>query len=380
MLLNKNLIKLIQATFFISLLLSPHYASALELADIEFEPRFHLSSAYDDNIGYERSDTKKDWITYVSPGLTAAYEAEHTSWTADFEVTREMFAKYNDFDCTAENLKFNISQEISRRDRIQLYETFSHSYEPANIQAAFGRTLGRYSYYTNDIVVEYVRDISRSRQLTAFYANGINDFGQENSDDSSIHTAGCELRQAFSSARSGRLHYEYCLRDFRKTPEVKRHRLYAGGRQYLTKQLYLDADIGLDQLTACTGSDYTRPYFRFSLTDSVNDRADVSLALTKEYSMCPYTEDLFDNWEVSSRLSWTPWKRTGFTLTGFYGEGSYLISAIEERLAGTEATIFHELKENIILHLTYSYSRVSSSDDEREYEKNRILLGVKYLF
>ncbi|MDD5775356.1 MAG: outer membrane beta-barrel protein, partial [Candidatus Omnitrophica bacterium] len=181
------------------MLLSLRNAIAFDVSEIEITPQISVSETYDDNISYASAHEQADFITMISPGISAAYDAKDFRWDMYADITQQMFASYDEHDNTAENLKFNASAELSKQDRVSLSEKFSHTYEPVSFDEAFGRTLGRYSYYTNSIVVEYIRDINSQCSARVSYGYQTDQFSKRTSADSFMNTAAARFDYALSS-------------------------------------------------------------------------------------------------------------------------------------------------------------------------------------
>lgn len=120
--------------------------------------------------------------------------------------------------------------------------------------------------------------------------------------------------------------------------------------------------------------------FLASLTDEINENTRARLSFIKEYSLNPYSEDVFDNWEVSASLDTAITKRLLSRVSVFYGDGKYIAADITDSLGGAKAGLSYELKKNMKLDVDYSYTKVISSDDSREFDKNSASCGLRMDF
>ena len=112
----------------------------------------------------------------------------------------------------------------------------------------------------------------------------------------------------------------------------------------------------------------------------IDENTYASLSFAKEYQTNPNTEDLFDYRQAAIRFGRKISRRLTYFLSGFYGEGEYIALNITDRLRGANVVISYNLKKNLELKLTHTYSDTQSTIDTREYTKNVTSLGLNMKF
>lgn len=355
-------------------------ASAFDYRDIDMSLRAGISETYDDNITSVHENEKEDFITTLSLGLGAKLEGKTRSLNLAANVTQQLFADYDNFNNTSQDLTIDFQQEFSKYDRISLRDTFTHTYEPRSFEDAFGRTTGRYSYYRNRFSLDYTRDIAKQLSLSARYANEVDEISRKDLSDSSLNRAGLEATYFLSSATILLCFYDFTYRDFDPGASASTNTIAAGLRHYLTSQLYLDAQAGLDLINSYNDEGYCRPLIQASLTSDIDENSRAAISFSKRYYTNAYTQDLFDYWKVLATFTRQLFKRLSCSLSGFYGKGEYVAANITDKLRGASIGLTYDLTKKIKANLGYTYSNVDSTQATREYTKNRIYLKLSMEF
>lgn len=355
-------------------------AQAYEIKGTEITPLAGIEETYDDNIAFTKAGKEDDFFTTLSAGITADYKDKLKSWGINANVHRQIFAQKRSFNNTSEDVTVIFSEELTKYQRVNLKNAFTHTYEPASFQESFGRTSGRYSYYMNQFHLEYARELSKQRTFSAAYSNEINEFRRAGQDDSFENSLSAQLDMDLNSTSDVLLLYKFSARDFNSGGNAFQNTLAAGFKQYLTKQLSYNAQAGIDFISSYSDKNYIRPLFSFALTDEIDDKTSVGLEFLKETSKNPYIADIFDSRKAGLSLTRQLSEKSSFTISGFYGQGKYPESAISDRLAGAEASYTYELSKRTELNLSYLYSKIGSTDESREYKKNGLSLGLRAEF
>jgi len=379
-LINKGFIKVLTKSMFIMacICLFDTGAYAFEVSEIEISPGLTVYESYDDNKSYASSHELGDFITKVSPGVSAAYDAKDFRWDLYADITQVMFSRNSEFDNTSENLKFNGEIELSKHDRVSLAENFAHTYEPVSFEQAFGRTLGRYSYYTNNIVVEYIRDINSQCSASVSYGHQTDQFSNRTAEDSFMNTVGVRFDYAVTSWATAFVLDEFSKREYERGSDVSRNRTAVGIKHNITKQLSYTAQAGIDCIDA--GRDYSKPLISISVADKINEATEAAISYIKEYALSQYEQDCFNSWQTSAKLFKQASARFRYTLGLFYGEGKYASAAFNERFIGSEVSCDYSLNKNMDIVASYVFSKVISGDADQEYVKNRVMTGLKAKF
>ena len=342
--------------------------------------RASISEAYDDNITFVHEGEKEGFITNLSLGFDVEYEGKTRSFELITNINQQIFTNYDDFNNTSQDLSLNFQQEFSKFSRISIRNVFSHTYEPRSFEDAFGRTRGRYSYYRNRLNLAYIRDVTKQLSITARYINEIDEISRQDLSDSYLNTAGIGATYFLNSVTSFLFSYDFSHRDFDPGSDATINTIAAGMRYYLTKQLYFDIKAGIDLIHSYSDRDYSKPLIQASLTNDIDENSLVNISFTKRYYTNAYTEDLFDYWQTSVTFRRQLFRRLGCVFSGFYGEGEYIATNITDKLQGASIGFTYDLSRKLKANLSYSYSKVDSTIETREYTKNTVLLGLTMEF
>ena len=365
---------------FIPAAVFPRSAMAQDFQDIELKPQATVSATFDDNLHNSHENTKSDFITAVSAGLSLGYKDPLKSFSATASATRQFFSRYSSLDNTSGDLGFSYARELSYYDRISLSEKFSTAYEAASFEEQFGRTLGRYRYYANEIIVEYIRDIAKQTQARAFYSNVIDAFSISGISDSYTNALGLQVDHDLSSQTTVLGAYELSRRSFKDGPDAMRSRVIAGLQQDLTKQLSMEATAGVDCLDSYRDDTLFKPYVSLRLANEFDSLTGAGVSFVRQYDLNPFAEDIFKEWRLSADFTRQPVKKFSYTASCFIGEGQYVASGLTDRLLGAGLECFYRLSEKVKLAASYQYSTVDSNQEDREYDKHKLSLGLRMEF
>ncbi len=355
-------------------------AGAMELSDVNWTPNVSLRGTYDDNITSAETDEKSDYITELALGLTAVYEQKTASFKAEATLGHQFFSDYSGYDNTWEKFKVEYKKDISKFKRVVVSDTFSHTYEPQDFAEELGRTAGRYSYYRNRFSLRGEKDMSKQRTVSLEYSFDTDNSGASGSADSLMHRLRAENLYMVDSSLILLAGYEFSWRDFDPGPSARSHTLSGGARKYFTPQLYTDIGAGIQYSRNYNNNDEFSPYLSLLVTDELDATTRLRLSGTKQYYTNSYTADLFDYWQVQAQIDKQIYERLSANCSLYYGEGEYIDMGITDKVTGFSAGLSYELKKNVTLNLDYRYSQTDSTVQGREYERNRIALGVQMRF
>lgn len=354
--------------------------AAYRIGNTDVVVRAGLIERYDDNITYANTNKKKDFSTDLSIGFDVQQEAKLRSLRLNGNVNSEIFSKYNKYNNTSEDFTAEFFNEVSKYQRFSLKDTFLHAYEPRSFEDEFGRTNGRYSYYRNKLNCAYKHDITEQFNAGFGYSNEVDDFSRSDLSDSYMNKAALSSEYALSSATLIESAYSFEARDFDPGNNAYTNTVSLGLRQYLTKQVYIDAITGVDFIRSYDRTDYTKPLFNIMLTDELNETLQTRLAFNKQYYTNAYSDNVFDYWKVSGELKRRIMERLAVSGAGFYGKGKYPQSDITDDLTGGSISFIYDIRDNIKGSLAYNYSRTVSNIETREYTRNNIDLNIRIDF
>lgn len=339
-----------------------------------------LRESFDDNITFTKEDKKQDFITTARVGLEAVYEGKNRSLQLSGNILQNTFLDHINFNSLAQDFALDFVNELSKRDRLMLSDTFSRAEEPRSFEDALGSTSGRYRIQKNKFSLGYAREISSQYGLQASYTNALNSYSRQDLADSYLNSLGFQLGYRQSSTLSFSGTYDFTYRYFDPGSHALTNALGALARANLTSQLYLDANAGISFLTSYDKSRHIKPYLGIAVTDEFDQNTRVTLSLTKRYDTNSYSQDLFGYWQASCGLTRKLTRRLEADWSFFFGNGEYKSLGIEDKLTGTNLGLSYDFKDNVRGGLTYSYSRVDSTLSTREYAKNVVSAGLTVKF
>jgi len=351
-------------------------AHAVRLHEVELKFHGAVNETYDDNITYVKDDRIEDFITKPSVGASLLYEGKSTTIFATGSYYHEFYIDNPDFDNNSGDAIVTLDSELSKFDRISIRENFTRTYEPRSFEDQFGFLGGRYSSDRNRVDFGYARDVSQHFGISTRYSNEINSYSNDNINKSLLNTAGVEGSYILSSDFSIFSAYDFSRRDFEDGPHARTNTWTAGFRKFLTKQVYVDASTGVDFIRSYSGNDFTKPFGVIAITDDINDRTDASLLFSKRYNTISYQEDIFDQWQVSGRISHEITRKLTGTLSAFYGRGEYIGTGEIDDLVGSSAGLEYEINDKWKARASYSFSNQDSNSEFSEYRKNTVMFGL----
>lgn len=355
-------------------------ASSSARADLEIKPHAAVTEEYDSNINYSATNEISDSITRVQAGADLQYSGKLDSVTLSADVAHRFFQKHSDFDNTSENLSLNLDHEFSRYDRINVVDSFSHSTEPRSLTDEFERSQGRYTSTINTLDLTYKHDLTS--QLTGIlrYGNEIDEYSREDISDSSRNTLGVGAEFAFNSTNVGLVDYSYSVRDYSPGGSAETNSVTAGVRHYFSSQLSLQAVAGYEFISAVNGKSYTDPVYTVTLSDSITEKLEGSLSYRWENSTSGYSSDVLSNerWTLSFVDQVT--ERLKVNLQGFYGQGTYEQSQLEQDMTGGSFGFMYELFAHVKWTTQVSYSKQTSNYAYNEYDRTFVSSGIRIEF
>lgn len=352
----------------------------MPLGDMDVKLNARLSEYYDDNITYAEDNTVTDFVTRLSVGVNASLEGKLQAFESALNIAHEFYADHSQYNNTSEDLTARYNRDLTKFDRVALKDTFRHADEPSSFQEAFEAVPGRYQYYRNNFEINYTKDISQQFALSLVYANEGYWRSRTDLSDSFLNRWGLEARNAISSATILLFSYNYWIRSFDPGESAATNVLDAGLIQYITKQLYIDFNGGLDFISSYTNEDYVRGHFSFSLTDDVDENTNARLSFIKRYETNSSTQDVFDYWQISGSLTHRLLERLSGNLSAFYGSGTYESLDITDDFTGVNTAFVYDFSSDIKGEISYFYAQTVSNHADREYAKNRVTASVRMSF
>ena len=93
----------------------------------EFKPTFSTQVKYDDNIFLDRSSTRSDWITTLSPGFNTSLSNPRFNYELEYHPGFVYYLHNPEIDYTSHDVRFNTTMELTSRLTFSLYERYRRS-------------------------------------------------------------------------------------------------------------------------------------------------------------------------------------------------------------------------------------------------------------
>lgn len=353
---------------------------AYKAGNVNIDITGSVSETYDDNISSVKDNKKDDLITNAAVGIASAYENKITSFRLTGAIAQHLFAQYHNFDNTSVDFSASLTHDISKYDRIIATDTFMSAEETTSLIDAFGRTSGRYRYIHNSFSSGYSHQFSSQLAIDLKYANEAYNPSRSDLSDSYLNEFGIGANYSVVSDTALLLEYEYSHRNFNPGRGAFINALSTGLKHYFTTQLYLEAKTGIQFIESYNRKNYAKPLFIASVVNDISKNTRWSFTFEKQYSTNPYTEDIFNSWEVFPEITQQLTEKLGLFFSGFYGKGKYPALGIKDTLQGVSLGVGYDIKENIKGTLFYKYSQVDSNDSSREYARNSWNAGITAKF
>jgi hypothetical protein len=355
-------------------------AFALKVGNANIVSAVTVRESYDDNITFAPNNEKADSVTRFGYGIVSALEGKKSNLSFSGNINYDLFARYNNYDNFSQSVSVGGDYEISPYSRVNFSDSFNHAQEPRSLDDAFGSNNGRYSYYQNGFTAAYYRDLSAHLVWGINYNNGLYTYTRDDLSDSYTNGGGTSLEYIFSSRTAASIYYDFLRRDFDPGTSSSTHSATMGFRHNITEQLTFNGKVGANFLDSYGNKRYAKPSFSLSLDQALSDRMNAGLSFSKNYSTTSYSQDIFNSWRLSARISRQLLAKLRVNASAFYGRGRYEESNIKDSLYGGEGGLGYEWSDNTTLSLNYNHSRTASNRPSREYTRNNVSMGAKVLF
>ena len=372
-----------------------------------------ITGNYNSNVTFasDKDNKIEDFRTMLNLGLDFQYIGKRRSMDFYGIIRRQIYQTSSDIQNPSENLKVSYSEELTKYDVINLQNSFAHTQEPGTVtgdfnieecrnyfeysgltaseieskcnefEEEFGRFTGRFDSYRNEISFSYIRQISKAFTLRTNYnyVKNWSDAVGTNDSDSNIFrlTSG----YIHSEATSFSLSYNYQMSNFDRGNDISSQSINAGIGQSITKNLYLDVNVG--KIKVSDGSDSVSA--EATLRGELDEKTSASLSYSQGVQLNANTDDTFKNWQATGSLSEILLEDLQGSLSAFYGKGDYSSTNISDTLLGTSILVsynFWQGKRGSSMKgsLGYSYSNLDSSDEGRGYTRNLINASLTVAF
>jgi len=355
-----------------------------------------------DRIEYETLDPNAEDVDsyFLQGGIGAVYGVNDrtTKWNIglDFgaiqyldDAEREEDLFYN------ARAAFNITHQVNRRLTISDNFYLTYEIEPDyGVGVSTGRRDGQYLYGYNNASVAYAWS-ERVTTTTGYTVDGIrylDDDVTAEFEDRLSHTISQQVSYALSRTTTLTAEYRYRITNYDGNPEelegedrdFSSHFILVGLDQAWSERLTASLRAGAEIYESDRKSE-TAPYVEGA----------VNYALTRKTAVRAYVQSGFDGSELGlydSRYS----IRTGLTashqftqrLTGYTGvhyvfsqfEGSDEIEDSDENEFNASLGLNYNFWNNLSLDANYSFTTIDSDISSRNYDRNRVHVGLNATF
>ncbi len=374
-----------------------------------------IAGNYSNNVTYASDEENKveEFTTMLNLGLNFQYTGKGRSLGFSGNVKREIFQPSSDVRNPSENAILTFTNEFSPYDRISLSNTFTHTQVPGRnlgdfgvytcrqeledkglppdiiesicneYEEEFGRFKGRFDSYSNALSLTYNKTISEYFNISTNYNYRQNWSDEEGTRDADHHSIRLNANYQYSQPTRFSLSYNYRVSMYEGSDDISRQLIDLGIRQYITKRLYFDGNIGTDRAISGSGDDSITGHA--TLSSEIDETMTAALTYSARTSISDNTDDTFKNWNVTGRLSKQLLEDLNAFLSAFYGKGEYSSTGVEDTLLGARIDLSYNFwrskrGSDIRGNLGYSYLNQDSTDISRQYTRNSINSGITVAF
>lgn len=349
-------------------------------ADTSIKTIGEIQETYDDNILYEPDNELDDFITTALAGIKLQNEGKTHFFDITGSIEQNIFVNHDSFNNTAEYLDMEFDKTLSELQSVQLTNNFEHAEVPDTFEESFGRETGRYEFYSNDFGIEYEQKIDAQYSFDVAYGNELYHARREDIRDSVNHLAALGWNYRADPLNTYSMNYEFDYAMYDDDRDAHTHKVFGSWSRYFDKRTELAGDLGASVINSFGNEDLIRPYARVKFTNELREDTQIALTLKKEYRPSRFRSDVLDLWQASADLYQQFNERFDGKIGVFYGMGEYMNSGIEDELAGVDMNLGYYFKENIKLFMSYLFALNDSNDESRNYDKNRVSMGIRINF
>ncbi|MEW6601333.1 MAG: hypothetical protein AB1499_10230, partial [Nitrospirota bacterium] len=200
---------------------------------------------------------------------------------------------------------------------------------------------------------------------------------EEGTTDSRRSNGNIRINYGFSPITVFSWAYNYSDTRYKEREPISRQSVSIGIRQYITQLFYINGRIGMDYSSSSTNNTKVEA----SLTGPIDEKTALNIAYLKGDEISSDREDLFRNWRVTGSLTRELSEDLISSLSGFYGEGKFVDLDVIDSLLGVSLNITYDFWEDkkgksIRGNVGYTYSDLSSTDENRSYSRSGVTLGL----
>ncbi len=369
----------------------------------------NISESYSNNVTFEskEEDRVEDFTTMMNFGLDFKYKGKTRSFGFSGDLRRELFKTSSEASNPSENARLSFSNSFSKYDRVSFSNVFKHTQTPiktdvctqyytelglpsseveskcSEFSEEFGRFKGRFDSYSNSMNLAYDKTVSEFVRIASSYSFGQNWSKEEDTNDSDYHSVRLKVSYQYSRPTTFSLSYNYHIGIYDEREDIARQSITAGIKQYITKRIYFNGEIGTDRTISGIGDDNIKA--NASLHGQLDNKTSASIAYVQGTRITQNTDDTFENWQISAYLSRLIFTDLDSSFSVFYGQGEFSSTSITDKFLGYDFSLAYELwrsKRGAYLsgELGYAYSNVDSTVETRNYKRNSVTSSLTAAF
>jgi hypothetical protein len=356
----------------IILLSSSTYAFPYKGVDLKL--RASITEVYNDNLTLSKEDKKEDFITGFRVHFDAVYEGKRRSLFLKSRINQQLRARYTDLQNSSQYITLDFTNDFSIYDSIRLTDNFSHYRLPAGFEQEFGRVSGRRETLNNSIALSYQRAFSERINMNTSYAFSQSFHPDSESGDSSSQRLNFNTGYRYGIASTLSLIGSYSRNNFGNS--IYNFGLGLNQQLYITKKSYITGNVGL---RGNSNNDISLD-LNVAYRNQIDERNDMSLTFSTGQQFVDFGGDIFDNWQISANLKRELSSKLNSSISVNYGEGTYSSVDITDKLLGADLSLSYSFLEDLSGRVSYRYSNLDSTGENRGYFNNVISLDLAKTF
>ncbi len=347
-----------------------------------------VSYGYDDNINTGNTSLTKDGSGYVKGSLAAdlVVRGPRTNWDVNALIGETYYFNngpaIND-TLTNARLAFNFSHRLNNRMRFVSHEFINYGVDLGSPYGAVtSRRLDEYTYISTDNAIGY-RWTERVATYTGITYSSLNYKGSVSDVES--YGAYTTIRYRLSPQTVVKATYRFNKADY-NTVSRDNHYITVGVEQELSQTSNVVADFGV-QYRGDESNPFVNIQYANRLTGQLKARAFVRYSMEDTDTIFPGGRyDNKETFRIGAAVDYTVSPQLVITAGGSYTKADFTDGA---PLPNGDWDLFNiyvgaTLKINNALSLTGSINHTTSNASAtivgRDYDRNRVEVGVKYTF
>lgn len=363
-----------------------------------------VTENYSNNITYAQNGENRieQWTTLLTLGLNVGYEGKKRALRLGGQMRQPIRFKKSDIRNSSEIGTLDFLNEFSAYDKIRIRDIYTHTRVPASFEdrdfreeceklyreygidvtrndprcvefeRVFGVSQGAFDTFQNYFNLNYSRKMSDRITVTGAYGNNRYDATEENSNDSVRNNVKVGVNYSLSHATAFFLWYALSNRSYDSGNDISTNSFRAGIRQYITKRLYFNGNIGMDFTPMNDDVSYNA-----LLTGDLDEKTSANISFLRDTRSAADRDDVFRSWRVIGRLTRSLTEDLVVVLSAFYGEGDFVSAEVIDTLLGASVSSNytfwqHKRGARITGNLGYKYSKLDSTDQSRGYDTSSI--------